>query len=100
MDLQSPIGEILYFKFANLILGCHSQQIDIRLLPSLVPEDQRNVTAKLVAPELEARIDKLREIIDAGLIDAKSNSNGGKKLKNVSACLGILTVFAIQKSHL
>lgn len=65
----------------------------------MVLDDQRNVTAKLVAPELQARIDKLRDIIDAGLIDAKSNSNGEKKYD--CTFIMILIIFlSLQKNHL
>jgi hypothetical protein len=45
------------------------RHIDIRLLPSLVPEEYRNDTARIIVPELTARIAKLRDLIDAGVID-------------------------------
>lgn len=51
------------------------RHIDIRLLPSLVPEEIRNETAKVIEPELQGRIDKLKDLIDAGIIDMES-SNG------------------------
>jgi hypothetical protein len=46
-----------------------SRQIDIRLLPSLVPDNVRNETADIIAPELETRIAKLKNLIDAGIVD-------------------------------
>ncbi|KAF5350946.1 hypothetical protein D9757_013733 [Collybiopsis confluens] len=46
-----------------------SRAVDIRLLPSIVPEDMKNVTALLIEPELESRIQKLRDLIDAGIIE-------------------------------
>lgn len=49
--------------------------IDIRLLPALVPESVRNLTTHLVEPELAARIKKLRNLIDEGVLDQDSNSN-------------------------
>lgn len=55
----------------------HSRQaIDIRLLPSIVPEDMRNKTALLIEPELIARIKKLQDLIDGGVItDALEGMN-------------------------
>ena len=50
-------------------LMSRSRQIDIRLLPSLVPDNARNETADIIAPELEARITKLKNLIDAGIVD-------------------------------
>ncbi|KAG6873506.1 hypothetical protein C0995_014774 [Termitomyces sp. Mi166 len=48
--------------------------IDIRLLPSLVPTSSKNEIARLIEPELASRINKLRNLIDAGIIDS-DNSN-------------------------
>ncbi|KAG6898323.1 hypothetical protein C0992_011915 [Termitomyces sp. T32_za158] len=48
--------------------------IDIRLLPSLVPISSKNEIARLIEPELTIRIDKLKNAIDAGVIDS-DNSN-------------------------
>ncbi|KAF9074941.1 hypothetical protein BDP27DRAFT_1316219 [Rhodocollybia butyracea] len=42
---------------------------DIRLLPSIVPENMRNETALLIEPELSSRIEKLKDLIDAGIIE-------------------------------
>ncbi|KAG2011698.1 hypothetical protein CC2G_011786 [Coprinopsis cinerea AmutBmut pab1-1] len=55
------------------------RRIDIRLLPSLVPEDFRNETAAVIAPELNARINKLKNLIDAGVLDQDSNSDDPPK---------------------
>jgi len=44
-------------------------------LPSLVPPDRQNETARIIAPELEHRITHLKNMIDDGLIDNDS-SNG------------------------
>ncbi|KAF8967642.1 hypothetical protein BDZ97DRAFT_1802585 [Flammula alnicola] len=51
------------------------RHIDIRLLPSLVPEAFRNQTAQVIEPELQARINKLKNLIDAGVIDSESSGN-------------------------
>ncbi|KAJ3571915.1 hypothetical protein NP233_g3429 [Leucocoprinus birnbaumii] len=51
------------------------QPLDIRLLPSVVPPDKKNETAEIIAPELEHRITKLKNLIDDGMIDNDS-SNG------------------------
>ncbi|KAJ2934870.1 hypothetical protein H1R20_g2236, partial [Candolleomyces eurysporus] len=47
--------------------------IDIRLLASLVPESGRNETVHTIGPELDSRITKLKNIIDAGIVDQESN---------------------------
>lgn len=57
-----------------------SRHLDIRLLPSLVPEDGRNITAQLIEPELEARITKLRNLIDDGVLDDLSNGSSDFQL--------------------
>nr|GAT55742.1 predicted protein [Mycena chlorophos] len=44
------------------------QNIDLRYLPSIVPQAYRNETAKIVEPELASRIEKLKQLIDAGVI--------------------------------
>ncbi|KAF7430683.1 hypothetical protein PC9H_006392 [Pleurotus ostreatus] len=46
----------------------NGRQIDIRLLPSLVPEPHKNATADMIKPEIEARIKKLQQLIDDGNI--------------------------------
>ncbi|EEB86621.1 hypothetical protein MPER_16359, partial [Moniliophthora perniciosa FA553] len=49
------------------------RSIDIRYLPSIVPEHFQNETARLIEPELSARIDKLKYLIDAGIIEQDNN---------------------------
>jgi uncharacterized protein YbaR (Trm112 family) len=44
------------------------------LLPSLVPESARNETAPIIEPELKARINKLKNLIDAGVVEQESSS--------------------------
>ncbi|KAF4593156.1 hypothetical protein EYR38_008868 [Pleurotus pulmonarius] len=46
----------------------NGRQIDIRLLPSLVPDPHKNATADMIKPEIEARIKKLQQLIDDGNI--------------------------------
>jgi hypothetical protein len=58
------------------INGYSSRNIDIRLLPALVPEVVRNDTAHMIGPELQAKIDKLKNLIDAGIIDTETSGNG------------------------
>jgi len=48
-----------------------SRQIDIRLLPSLVPEEFKILTAQMIQPELHARIEKLKNLIDSGVVDSE-----------------------------
>jgi hypothetical protein len=56
------------------------RHIDIRLLPSLVPEAYRNETTRIVEPELSARITKLRNLINAGIVDQESSKNGSHSI--------------------
>jgi hypothetical protein len=58
------------------VLTALRRLIDIRLLPSLVPEFLRNDTTRIIEPELQARINKLKNLIDDGVIDAESSGNG------------------------
>ncbi|KAH9479483.1 DSC E3 ubiquitin ligase complex subunit 1 [Psilocybe cubensis] len=51
------------------------RHIDIRLLPSLVPEGFINQTAQVIEPELQARIDKLKKLIDDGVLDTDSSND-------------------------
>ncbi|KAF8159628.1 hypothetical protein B0H34DRAFT_704239 [Crassisporium funariophilum] len=51
------------------------RHIDIRLLPSLVPKGAKNETARIIAPELQAKIDKLKDMIDAGIVDTEASAN-------------------------
>lgn len=50
--------------------------MDLRLLPSLVPEEKKNETAWIIEPELIARIAKLKGMIDAGIIDQETPNAG------------------------
>lgn len=61
-------GTIYGFAEAN---GRH---IDVRLLPSLVPEAYQNDTARIIAPQLTAQITRLKKMIDAGVIDQETQS--------------------------
>ncbi|KIM83157.1 hypothetical protein PILCRDRAFT_819938 [Piloderma croceum F 1598] len=54
------------------------RQIDIRLLPSLVPTAFKNDTARLIEPQLRAQIERLKGMIDAGVIDQDSQSDPPK----------------------
>ena len=51
------------------VINSFSQHIDIRLLPSLVPDDYRNDVAAMIVPELSSRITKLKTLIDDGVVD-------------------------------
>ncbi|KIY62720.1 hypothetical protein CYLTODRAFT_426698 [Cylindrobasidium torrendii FP15055 ss-10] len=73
-------GEDLNFEFEGVhfisngsIYGFaepYNRPIDLRLLPSLVPKDYMNDTAKMVQPILASRIKKLKQLIDEGVIEA------------------------------
>ncbi|KAF8885015.1 hypothetical protein BD779DRAFT_1673890 [Infundibulicybe gibba] len=55
------------------------RHIDIRLLPSLVPESMKNETARIIEPELTARINKLKGLIDAGILDQDTSNDDPPK---------------------
>lgn len=77
MGSQSQRGEHHISDMSSIELtDVNRRHIDIRLLPSLVPADFRNETAKIIEPELLARINKLRNLIDAGVVDSESSLPG------------------------
>ncbi|KAJ7668346.1 hypothetical protein B0H17DRAFT_1209956 [Mycena rosella] len=55
------------------------QHVDLRLLPGIVPEAFRNETARIIEPELGSRISKLKNLIDAGVIEQDLNSDEDPK---------------------
>ncbi|KAJ7898423.1 hypothetical protein B0H13DRAFT_2031847 [Mycena leptocephala] len=55
------------------------RRVDLRFLPSIVPETFRNETARIVEPELASRIAKLKNLIDAGIIEQESTIDEGLK---------------------
>jgi transmembrane E3 ubiquitin-protein ligase len=46
------------------------------MLPALVPEVVRNDTAYMIGPELQAKIDKMKNLIDAGIVDNEASGSG------------------------
>ncbi|KAJ7115923.1 hypothetical protein C8R44DRAFT_880324 [Mycena epipterygia] len=55
------------------------QHVDLRFLPSIVPDAFRNETARIVQPELASRITKLKNLIDAGVIEQDSTLDEAPK---------------------
>ncbi|KAI0703928.1 hypothetical protein C8Q76DRAFT_752964 [Earliella scabrosa] len=55
--------------------------IDLRTLPSLVPEDFRNDSAHAVETELSVRISKLKDKIDSGALEDTSSTDDSPKTK-------------------
>ncbi|KAG1723246.1 uncharacterized protein EDB91DRAFT_1240120 [Suillus paluster] len=56
------------------------RHIDIRYIPAIVPEAFQNDTARTIEPELISRVNKVKDLIDAGVIDQESTngeSQGG-----------------------
>ncbi|KAF9266758.1 hypothetical protein L218DRAFT_921385 [Marasmius fiardii PR-910] len=45
------------------------RSLDIRYLPAIVPDYLQNDTAHLIEPELTTRMEKLKRLIDAGIIE-------------------------------
>ncbi|KAJ3730007.1 hypothetical protein DFJ43DRAFT_1132880 [Lentinula guzmanii] len=76
---DASIGEDLRLEFEGVhflkngtIYGLAeppNRAVDIRFLPSIVPENMKNETALLIEPELSSRIDKFKKLIDAGIIE-------------------------------
>lgn len=64
---------LLLFSCADFMSRRH---IDIRMLPSIVPSIAKNATARIIEPELSARIAKLKTLIDAGVIDQDVSTGG------------------------
>ncbi|KAF9244652.1 hypothetical protein BU15DRAFT_41826 [Melanogaster broomeanus] len=50
----------------------NGRHIDIRYLPVIVPESAQNQTARIIKPELLSRLTKVKEMIDAGIVDQES----------------------------
>ena len=50
--------------------------MDVRNIPSLVPEKYMNATAQAVNAELLSRIQKLQEMIDSSTIEIDTSSQG------------------------
>ncbi|KXN86557.1 DSC E3 ubiquitin ligase complex subunit 1 [Leucoagaricus sp. SymC.cos] len=74
----------VHFLSQGSIIGLvepFGQPLDIRSLPSIVPPDRKNETAQIIAPELEQRITKLKNMIDDGLIDNESGKEDTPKSK-------------------
>ncbi|KAF8840833.1 hypothetical protein BDN67DRAFT_950901 [Paxillus ammoniavirescens] len=61
-----PNGSVYGFAEPN------GRPIDIRYLPVIVPDSAQNETARAIKPELLSRINKVKERIDAGIIDQES----------------------------
>ncbi|KAJ6581462.1 hypothetical protein B0H19DRAFT_1217673 [Mycena capillaripes] len=55
------------------------RHVDLRFLPSIVPAAFRNETAQIVEPELASRIAKLKNLIDAGVIEPEAALDEGPK---------------------
>lgn len=56
------------------------RHIDIRYIPAIVPEAFQNDTARTIEPELISRVNKVKELINAGVIDQEltnGESQGG-----------------------
>ncbi|KAH7885835.1 hypothetical protein F5I97DRAFT_1809172 [Phlebopus sp. FC_14] len=58
----------------------NGRNIDIRHLPVIVPEGSENETARIIEPELLSRINKVKEMIDAGVIDQESSEGSDKHI--------------------
>ncbi|KZP30544.1 hypothetical protein FIBSPDRAFT_777298 [Athelia psychrophila] len=69
--------EGIHFVANGSIYGFAEPQgrdIDIRLLPSIVPSELQNITAHAIVPQLTTRITRLKNLIDAGIIDQDAQS--------------------------
>ncbi|KAI6042062.1 hypothetical protein EDC04DRAFT_1079252 [Pisolithus marmoratus] len=54
------------------------RHVDIRYLPTIVPEESQNETARVVQEELQSRINRIKIMIDNGIVDQEpSEANSG-----------------------
>lgn len=81
MVLLNPTGTPLFIALAQFIVlnWLYRRHLDIRLLPALVPQAYRNETARAIEPQLTARITRLRNLIDAGIIDQEQSNDDTPK---------------------
>ncbi|KAJ3718919.1 hypothetical protein C8R42DRAFT_674859 [Lentinula raphanica] len=70
-DLRLEFEGVHFLKNGTIygLAELSNRAVDIRLLPSIVPEDMKNETALLIEPELSSRIDRFKNLIDAGIIE-------------------------------
>ncbi|KAF9219800.1 hypothetical protein BS17DRAFT_788799 [Gyrodon lividus] len=91
IDLTGPTGtgdmklefEGVHFLPNGSVYGFaepDGRHVDIRYLPAIVPESAQNETAHTIKPELLSRINKVKEMVDAGIIDQESS--GGSDIQN------------------
>ena len=73
LNLAGKCGCFITVYVFNLFLDRH---IDIRLLPSIVPEPYQNDTARAIEPQLTVQIMRLKNMIAAGIIDQEAQSSG------------------------
>lgn len=66
---MSDRDSLPYCLLVIVLTTAFSRHIDLRDIPSLVPEAYINDTAHAIEAELLARVMKLKEKIDAGTLD-------------------------------
>lgn len=73
--LVGELGSPYYVsRLSNELCKLHRRLLDIREVPSLVPDSHLNETAKLIEAELSNRIVKLKEKIDSGALETDDDS--------------------------
>ncbi|KAF7356630.1 RING-type domain-containing protein [Mycena venus] len=80
-DLRLEFEGIHFISNGTLIALAQptGQHVDLRFLPSIVPEASRNATAQIVEPELASRITRLKNLIDAGVIEQEATTDEASK---------------------
>ncbi len=81
--MRTPVN----FSNATLTIVLSRRNLDIRLLPSLVPEKWKNQTAHFVEPELASKLKKLKNLIDAGVIEHEPTPQGTDDILFLIVCL-------------
>ncbi|KAJ7180624.1 hypothetical protein C8R46DRAFT_588307 [Mycena filopes] len=76
------------------------QHVDLRFLSSIVPEAFRNQTARIVEPELASRISKLKNLIDAGVIEQEATLDEAPRTSCSFSLHVVLNSVQVPEKHL
>lgn len=74
MDSLSQQGKPLAFCYFCSLLTLTRRHVDVRDLPSLIPQSLVNATAQAIDAELFARISKLHDMIESGVVEIDSDN--------------------------
>ena len=75
-NLQGEFSRNVYEVRCMTLNPLIRRRVDLRNVPSLVPESHTNETAHAIKAELINRKSKLKERLDAGAVDQDTLNNG------------------------